>query len=97
MFEVYHGKKYIEGFRNVLRRLTADSNRDRYNAICTQPCNKDEVRICSLCKKIWPKDYGDRNSNINEYVAYEGLEDFMAKEYLEEINVLLDKLGWEKE
>lgn len=58
---------YCEVFRNILRRIMADSNRERYRAICQHTCNKDEERIWQLCEHFWPKAYSDRSLNIEEY------------------------------
>jgi len=87
-------KAYVEGFRNILKRLKADSNRERYNAICSRPCNKEEERIWKLCEKFWPQSYSDRNVIIDEYVANEHLDERTAQQYLKELSYLLDKLGW---
>ena len=89
-------KQYIEGFRDVLRRLKADSNRERYNSICTRTCNADEERIWVLCQKFWPQLDSDRNIIIDKYVANDCYDERTAQKYLAEIHELLDKLGWEK-
>lgn len=89
-------KQYIEGFRNVLRRLKANSNYERYNSICSKPCNADEERIWVLCQKFWPQLYSDRNVSIEKYVANNCLDEGTAQKYLAEIHELLDKLGWER-
>lgn len=89
-------KAYCEAFRNILRRIMADSNRERYRAICQHTCNKDEERIWQLCEHFWPKAYSDRSLNIEEYHPNNELDEFTAKRYIIELNDLLDKLGWEK-
>lgn len=89
-------KSYIEDFRNILRRLKANSNCERYNSICTKPCNADEERIWALCQKFWPQLYSDRNIIIEKYVANDCYDERTAQKYLAEIHELLDKLGWEK-
>lgn len=41
---------YKERFRNILKRLNSNSNRERYNTICTLPKNNDEKRLLlSVC------------------------------------------------
>ena len=92
----YNGKTYINGFRNVLRRVKAQNNCERYNSICTNPGNADEERIWFLCQKFWPKLYTDRNIDIDKYVANNCLDEKTAQKHLAEIHELLDKLGWEK-
>lgn len=47
---------YKERFRNILKRLNSDSNRECYNAICTLPKNDDEKRVWDICKKFWGKN-----------------------------------------
>ena len=48
---------YKERFRNILKRLNSDSNRERYNAICTLPSdNADEKRVWDICKEFWGKN-----------------------------------------
>lgn len=89
-------KSYIEDFRNILRRLKANSNCERYNSICTKLCSADEERIWALCQKFWPQLYTDRNIDIDKYVANNCLDEKTAQKCLAEINELLDKLGWEK-
>ena len=89
-------KPYCDAFRNILRRIMADSNRERYKAICQHICNKDEERIWQLCEYFWPKAYSDRSLNIEEYHPNNELDEFIAKRHIVELNYLLDKLGWEK-
>jgi len=89
-------KSYIEGFRNVLRRLNATNNSERYTAICTQICNPDEERVWILCQKFWPQVYSARTISIDKYVANDCLDEKIALKYIKEIHELLDKLGWEK-
>ena len=88
-------KPYVNGFRNVLRRVKAQNNCERYNSICN-PCSADEERIWVLCQKFWPQLYADRNIDIDKYVANNCLDEKTAQKYLFEIHELLDKLGWEK-
>lgn len=48
---------YKERFRNILKRLNSDSNREHYNAICTLPSdNADEKRVWDICKEFWGKN-----------------------------------------
>lgn len=89
-------KSYVEGFRNVLRRLNANSNCKRYNSICTKPCNADEERIWTLCQKFWPQLYYNRSVSIEKYVANTYLDERTEQKHLDEIHELLDKLGLEK-
>ena len=89
-------KPYVNDFRNVLRRVKAQNNCERYNSICTNPCGADEERIWVLCQKFWPQLYTDRNIDIDKYVANNCLDEKTAQKYLFEIHELLDKLGWEK-
>lgn len=89
-------KPYVNSFRNVLRRVKAQNNCERYNSICTNPCGADEERIWVLFQKFWPQLYTDRNIDIDKYVANNCLDEKTAQKYLAEIHELLDKLGWEK-
>ena len=88
-------KSYAEGFRNILRTLKSTDNSERYRAICTPPCTADEDRIWYLCERFWPRAHSDRDVSIEKYVANDCLDESVAWKYLEEINELLDKLGWE--
>lgn len=89
-------KTYVEGFRNILRRLKAESNRNKYNDICNKCNNADEERVWQLCQKFWPQAYSDRNVSIDEYVANDNLDEQTAQRYLKELSDLLDKLGWDQ-
>jgi hypothetical protein len=84
-----------ELFRDVLRRMKSKGNYERYNSICTKPCNDDEERIWALCEHFWPKEYSKRQLDIGQYVINEELDPTMAKKYIAELQELLDKLGWE--
>ena len=86
---------YKERFRTILKRLNSDSNRERYNAICTLPNNNsDEKRVWDICKEFWGKN--EAPLNIENYDVKE-LNTDSAKRLLDELEKLLDKLGWEKE
>lgn len=44
---------YRKRFRNILKRFNSNSNRERYNAICTLPSdNDDEKRVWGICKEF---------------------------------------------
>ncbi len=43
---------YKERFRNILKRLKSDSNKARYNAICTLTQNDDEQRVWAICREF---------------------------------------------
>lgn len=88
-------KAYEKGFRDVLSRMKADSNRERYNNICVETRNSDEERIWELCQKFWPKEDSDRKENIEDYVVNPCLDERNANRELRELNELLDKLGWD--
>lgn len=86
---------YKERFRSILKRLNSNSNRERYNAICTLPSdNVDEKRVWEICKKFWGKN--EAPLNIDNYDVKD-LNTDSAKRLLDELEKLLDKLGWEKE
>lgn len=86
---------YKERFRNILKRLNSDSNRERYNAICTLPSdNADEKRVWDICKEFWGKN--EAPLDIENYDVKD-LDAAYAKRLLDELEELLDKLGWEKE
>ena len=86
---------YKERFRNILNRLNSDSNREHYNAICTLPSdNADEKRVWDICKEFWGKN--EAPLDIENYDVKD-LDAAYAKRLLDELEELLDKLGWEKE
>lgn len=86
---------YKERFRNILKRLNSDSNRERYNAICTLPSdNADEKRVWDICKEFWGKN--EAPLDIENYDVKD-LDAAYAKRLLDELEELLYKLGWEKE
>lgn len=86
---------YKERFRNILKRLNSDSNREHYNAICTLPSdNADEKRVWDICKEFWGKN--EAPLDIENYDVKD-LDAAYAKRLLDELEELLDKLGWEKE
>ena len=91
------GKKYVEEFRKILKRMTADSNSERYCNICNCCHNEDEKRIRELCEKFWPKENARENDSIDQYVANEDLDPNLAQKHIDELTDLLDKLGWAKE
>lgn len=88
-------KPYVEGFRNILRRIKADTNIERYQSIFTQTTNDDEKRLRELCQKFWPKRYSDRDVDIDEYIASDGIDERIAQKNIAEITCILDKLGWD--
>jgi len=86
---------YKERFRTILKRLNSSSNRERYNAICTLPSdNADEKRVWNICKEFWGKN--EAPLDIENYDVKD-LNTAYAKRLLDELEELLDKLGWEKE
>ena len=86
---------YKERFRNILKRLNSDSNREHYNAICTLPSdNADEKRVWDICKEFWGKNEAPVD---RENYDVKDLDAAYAKRLLDELEELLDKLGWEKE
>lgn len=85
---------YKERFRNIMKRLNSNSNRERYNAISTLPKNDDEKRVWEICKAFWGKN--EAPLNIENYDVKD-LDAAYAKRLLDELEELLDKLGWAKE
>ena len=84
---------YKERFRNILKRLKSDSNKARYNAICTLTQNDDEQRVWAICRKFW----GNNEAPLDiENYDVKDLDATYAKRLLNELESLLDKLGWEK-
>ena len=61
---------YKERFRNILKRLNSDSNRECYNAICTLPKNDDEKRVWDICKKFWGKNEAPLNIEYYDVPNY---------------------------
>lgn len=88
-------KDTINAFRNVLRRIYAKENSEKYRSICIKTCNEDEERVWSLCETFWHPDYEKRTSDIEKYVPNPYLDNAKAKRYIKELNDLLDKLGWD--
>lgn len=85
---------YKERFRNILKRLKSSSNRERYNAICTLTQNDDEQRVWAIRRKFW----GNNKEPLDiENYDVKDLDAAYAKRLLNELESLLDKLGWEKE
>ena len=85
---------YKERFRNILKRLNSDSNKARYNAICTLTQNDDEQRVWAICREFW----GNNKAPLdNENYDVKDLDSAYARRLLNELESLLDKLGWEKE
>ena len=85
---------YKERFRNIFKRLNSNSNRERYNAICTLPKNDDEKRVWEICEEFWGKN--EAPLNIENYDVKD-LDVAYAKRLLDELEEILDKLGWAKE
>lgn len=83
-------------FRAVLKRMYSEENRERYCSLCNNTCSEDEERIVTLVKKFWPKEEWKRNSDFDLYEPNSELCDPMAGKYIDELNSLLDKLGWKK-
>ena len=85
---------YKERFRNILKRLNSDSNKARDNAICTLTQNDDEQRVWAICRKFW----GNNKAPLDiENYDVKDLDSAYARRLLNELESLLDKLGWEKE
>lgn len=87
-------KELIQAFRDVLKRIYAKENSEKYHSICIKTCNEDEERIWKLCEAFWHPDYAYRKSDIEKYEPNPNLDNVTAKRYLKELNHLLDKLGW---
>ena len=85
---------YKERFRNILKRLNSSSNRERYNAICTLTKNDDEQKVWAICREFWGKN--KEPLDIENYDVKD-LGAPYAKRRLDELESLLDKLGWKKE
>lgn len=90
-------KEQIQAFRDVLKRIYAKENSEKYRSICIKTCNEDEKQIWKLCKAFWHPDYEQRTSDIEKYEPNPNLDNATAKRYLKELTQLLDKLGWYKE
>lgn len=83
-----------ERFRNTLKRLKSGSNIARYNTICTLTQNDDEQRVWAICREFW----GNNEAPLNiENYDVKDLDAAYAKRLLNELESLLDKLGWAKE
>ena len=90
-------KKLIQAFRDVLKRIYAKENSEKYYSICIKTCNEDEERVWKLCEEFWYPDYAHRTSDIEKYEPNPNLDNATAKRHLKELTELLDKLGWYKE
>lgn len=89
-------KELIREFRDILKRIYAKENSEKYRSICIKTCNEDEERIWEICKAFWHPNYVHRTSNIEEYEPNPNLDNITAKRYIKELINLLDKLGWYK-
>ncbi len=87
-------KDTVVAFRDVLRRIYAKENIEKYHSICTKTCCEDEERVWKLCEAFWPAEYSDRTSDIDNYEPNPNLDNVTARRYINELNQLLDKLGW---
>lgn len=84
---------YKERFRNTLKRLKSGSNIARYNTICTLTQNDDEQRVWAICREFW----GNNEAPLNiENYDVKDLDAAYAKRLLNELESLLDKMGWAK-
>lgn len=84
----------IQEFRNVLKRIYLQENRERYTSLYAPERNGDEERIWKLCEEFWPPEYSKRTPNIEAYAPNSNLDDVIARRYIKELTELLDKLGW---
>lgn len=83
-------------FRNILKRMKSEANKERYNALVLRPTSESEERIWDLCKKFWPSAYENRDGDLNTYVVNDNIDPIRAKRYLAELESMLDNLGWSK-
>lgn len=90
-------KEQIQAFRDVLKRIYAKENSEKYRSICIKTCNEDEERVWKLFEAFWHPDYEHRTSDIEKYEPNPNLDNATAKRHLKELTQLLDKLGWYKE
>ena len=90
-------KELIQAFRDVLKRIYAKENSEKYYSICIKTCNEDEERVWKLGEEFWYPDYAHRTSDIEKYEPNPNLDNATAKRHLKELTELLDKLGWYKE
>lgn len=89
-------KKVIQAFHDILKRIESKENSEKYRSICIKTNNDDEERVWKLCEEFWHPDYAHRTSDIDKYEPNPYLDNDIAKEYIEELTQLLDKLGWAK-
>lgn len=89
-------KEVTQAFCNILKRIYAKENSEKYNLICVKPLNEDEERVWQLCESFWHPDYDHRTSDIEKYEPNPNLDNATAKRHITEITQLLDKLGWYK-
>lgn len=87
-------KETIQAFRDMLRRIYAKENYERYCKICKGTSNGDEERIWECCKAFWPNDCLQSTLDIEKYMPNPLLDDGTANDYIKELIDLLDKLGW---
>lgn len=83
-------------FKKVMKRMTKAENLTRYKDVCTASRNGDEERIWSLCQAFWSPDYECRSINNEDFSICPTLNHALGVRYINELNRLLDKLGWER-
>lgn len=89
-----HSEYPNSAYLDTLKRLKSGSNIARYNTICTLTQNDDEQRVWAICREFW----GNNEAPLNiENYDVKDLDAAYAKRLLNELESLLDKLGWAKE
>lgn len=85
----------IDEFRSILKRIQSPTNSEKYHSICIKTCSEDEERLWKLCEAFWPPEYKCQTPDIEKTMPNPNLDHITAKRYINEINELLDKLGWQ--
>lgn len=50
-------QEIIQSFRNILKRIYAKENSEKYRSICIKTCNEYEERVWTLCEAFWHPNY----------------------------------------
>lgn len=88
-------RSYSDTFRQILRRVRSNKNSTLYAGISAKFCDEREQRVWEIFREFQTEDVRMWNGDIDVYKVNDRLEDARAFKLLEELNELLDDLGWE--
>ena len=86
---------YAKRFRELMKRMHKPENSERYRNINLHPDNAEERRILELCFKFHSPDARMFHGGWEDLPVREDLQELTAQRYLDEIDVLLEKLHWD--